>query len=154
MAASAMRAETPLPHIDLGQALRASSNARGARWLWAPGFTRCDRIGPAPTEQTFFEHPAHLSFKRALTRGEKLQDRNSHQVSVVLQETGSEQLLLLREERKVGNDQISDDPTGLAGQAWQHSRDPLLVIYAKRTEGIAQRSDILPEKADAVYGEP
>src|SRR6516165_10871836 len=149
-----MRAEPPLPHSGLGQALRASCNGKGARWRWAPGFTRRDRIGLAPTEQAFFEHPAHLSSKRARTRSGKLQDRNARQVSVVLQETCSEQVLLLRKERKVGNDQISDDPTGLAGQAWQHSRDPLLVIHAKRTEGIAQRSDILPEKADAVYGEP
>src|SRR5262245_29776814 len=122
MAASAMRAESPLPYIDLGRALRGSCNGKCARWLWwAPGFTRCDRIGPALTEQAFFEHPAHLSSKRARTRSGKLQDRNSRQVSVVLQETGSEQVLLLREKRKVGNDQISDDPTGLAGQAWQHS---------------------------------
>src|SRR5688500_6232548 len=104
MAASAMRAGSPLPHIDLGQALRAAYNGKGARWLWAPGFTRCDRIGPALTEQAFFEHPTHLSFKRTRTRGGKLQNRYSHQVSVVLQKTRSEQVLLLREERKVGND--------------------------------------------------
>src|SRR5689334_13474440 len=100
MAASAMRAESPLPYIDVRQALRASSNRRGTRWLWwAPCLTRCDRIGLALSEQAFFEHPAHLSFERSRTRGGKLQDRNSHQVSVVLQETGSEQVLLLREER-------------------------------------------------------
>ena len=63
--------------LPLGQALRASSNNGVVCWLLVLGFTRRDRIGPAPTEQAFFEHPTHLSFKRARTGGGKLRDRNS-----------------------------------------------------------------------------